>query len=121
MKGFWRTVESVLAVILLMGFLLSIGSPYFTAPADTDLSSVGYEKLKDLDSRDELRSYVAGGDYATLNSKIDIPGYNHSVGICDYGGVCIGEYPDSENVMVSSYVISGHDKYEPYEVWLYIC
>lgn len=120
MKGFWRTMESVFAVILLMGFLLTIGSPYFTGPADIDLSSVGYEKLKDLDSRDELRVYVASKDYGTLNSKIEIPGYNHSIGICDYGGDCVGEYPDSENVIVSTYVISGYGKYEPYEVRLYI-
>lgn len=119
-KGFWRTVESIFAVILLMGFLLTLGSPFFITPAETDLGSVGYEKLKDLDSRDELRVYVAGGDYGTLKSKIEIPGYSHSIDICDYEGDCVGEYPDSENVIVSTYVISGYDQYEPYEVRLYI-
>lgn len=120
MKGFWRTVESVFAVILLMGFLLTVGSPYFVTPADTDLSSIGYELLKELDNRDELRVYVASEDNETLNSKIEIPGYNHSIGICDYGGNCVGGYPDSENVIVSTYVISGYDGYDPSEVRLYI-
>jgi hypothetical protein len=119
MKGFWRTVESVFAVILLVSFLLTVGGTYFTKE-ETDLSSIGYEMLKELDGRGELRPYVVSGDYGTLNSKIEIPGYGHSIKICDYEGSCAGEYPDSNNIIVSTYLISGHENYEPFEVRLHI-
>ncbi len=119
MKGFWRTVESVFAAIILVSFLLIVGNVYLIT-GETDPSSIGYEILKELDNRDELRSYVVSGDYETLNSKIEIPGHSHSIKICDYGGNCVGEYPDSNNIAVSTYVISGDDEYEPFEVRLYI-
>ena len=120
MKGFWRTVESVLAVILLMSFLLVIGTSHFNPADEEGLGSLGYEILRDLDSRNELRSYAANGDYASIDSKVNIPGFNHSVSICGYGGDCAGESPEAQNVIVSTYIISGHDTYEPMEVRLYI-
>jgi hypothetical protein len=119
MKGFWRTVESVISVILLMSFLLTLGG-FHSISREVDLSSVGYEILEELDGRDDLRVHVASKDYGTLNSKIEIPGHNHSIRICDYSGSCVGQYPDAENIIVSTYIVSGYDKYEPFEVRLYI-
>ncbi len=120
MRGFWRTLESVLAVILLMGFLLAAGSVYFSKTEDVNLGSLGYEILKELDNRGELRAYAVSGDYESLNGKIKLPGYNHSVMICCQGETCRGQYPDSENVAASVYIISGCDGYKPCEVRLFI-
>ena len=119
MKGVWRTVESVFAVVILVSFLLSAGSVYFKGD-ETDIGRTGYEMLKELDARGELRAHAAGNDHEAINSKIEIPGYNHSVSICDYGGKCTGEYPDSSNIVVSTYLISGYGEYGPEEVRLYI-
>ncbi|MCK5020458.1 MAG: hypothetical protein KAS32_25705 [Candidatus Peribacteraceae bacterium] len=119
MKGFWRTVESVFAIIMLMSFLLLVGSTYFIATAETDLSFVGYEALKELDTRGELRQYAVTGDGDSINSKISMRGFNHSISICRYGGTCTGQYPDAEDVIVSNYIISGHNSYDPLVVRLY--
>lgn len=120
MKGFWRTMESVLSVMLLMGFLLFLGGSYLTRAGETDMSPVGYGVLKELDTSGNLRSYAASGDYSSINSKIDIPGYNHSVEICDYSGDCVGEYPEWESVIASNYLISGYNDYEPFMIKLYM-
>jgi len=119
-KGFWRMMESVLAVMLIMGFLISAGSVYYAGPVETDASSDGYKMLKNLDAANELRPYAASGDYAAINSRIEMARYNHSVQICDYSGACAGDYPDAQNVAVSTYVIAGYGQYEPMEVKLYI-
>ncbi|MEE9323207.1 MAG: hypothetical protein V3U72_01555 [Candidatus Aenigmarchaeota archaeon] len=120
MKGFWRTLESAFAVIMLLSFLLTLGGGIQSVTIETELGSVGYEILKELDNRNELRNYTVNRDYETLNSKIEIPGYNHSIMICDYSGSCTGEYYDSDNIILSVYVISGYDEYEPFEVKLYM-
>jgi len=120
MKGFWRTVESVFAVIILMSFLLTLGGVHFTAMTETDMSIVGYEALRELDNMDDLRQHAASGDNETIISKIDIPGYSHTVMICGHSGSCVGTYPDARDVIASNYIISGNEGYEPYEIRLYL-
>ena len=124
MKGFWRTVESVFAVILIMGFLVTAGSVYFSSTAGNGPAPGGYEKLKELDDRNDLRPLAAARDFEAVNSMIDVPGYSHSIMICDFGGGCWGNSTESQtgsmNVMVSSYIISGHGSYEPLEIRLYM-
>jgi len=123
MKGFWRTMESFLAVIIVMGFLVTAGNVYLTSTGD-EPSPGGYEKLKELDNRGELRPLAAAKNYTAINSMIDIPAYSHSVRICDFSGNCWGNYTESQagsgNVLVSTYMISGYGSYEPLEIRLYI-
>jgi hypothetical protein len=120
MKGFWRTVESVAAVILVMSFLLILGATYFSVNIEKDMSSVGYESLRELDRSGQLRADAVSGDYDSIESGIEIRGFNHSVEICGYEGNCTGDYPDAGNVIVSSYIISGQDSYRPMEIRLYM-
>ncbi len=120
MKGMWRMVESVIAVLLIMLFLASAGSVYFTAPDENGLTEAGYQLLKEMDSRGVLRPYAAAGNYAAINSGVQMPAYNHSVQICSLGGACTGEYPSSDNIVVSGYVIAGSETYAPLEVKLYV-
>ena len=119
MKGFWRTIESVIAVIMIMSFLLLVGRSYFSSTAETNLSFVGYETLKELDIRGELRPYAIAGNSDAINSKISMRGFAHSISICRYGGTCIGQYPEAEDVIVSNYIISGYESYDPLVVRLY--
>jgi len=116
-KGFWRTFESVLAVIILLFFMVALGVRYAIPTEDQDLSRIGYEILRSLDDRGELRSYVVNNQTGELESKIGIPGYNHVVQICNPGG-CYGNEAGGSNVWVSTYIISGENTYDPYEVRL---
>ena len=121
MKGFWRVMESVVAVLMLLSFLSVAGGVYFAkTEGGADLASTGYEKLKQLDEGDGLRPYAAANDTAAINAQIELPGYNHSIVLCAPSGVCIGNYTSSKNVIVSSYVIAGNSSYAPTEVRLYI-
>ena len=119
-KGMWRMVESVFAVLLILLFLAAAGSVYFTAPDENGLAAAGYQLLKEMDSMGVLRPYAAAGDYAAINAGVQMPAYNHSVQICNLGGACSGEYPASDNIVVSSYVIAGSETYAPLEVRLYV-
>jgi len=119
-KGFWRTFESVLAVMILVFFMLTLGVRYATLPPEADLPERGYKMLKDLDNRGELRPYVVNNQTDALESKISITGYNHAVQICSPENVCYGEEPGGLNVWVSTYLVSGWNTYDPYEVKLFM-
>lgn len=124
MKGLWRTMESVIAVLIIMAFLVTAGNVYFTATGGNEPAPRGYEKLKEIDNKNELRPLAAGKDYEAINARIDVPGYSHSVRICDFSGSCWGNYTasqtESKNVLVSTYIISGYGSYEPLEIRLYM-
>ncbi len=121
MKGFWRMIESVIAVVMLLSFLAVAGGVYFARTGGgADMASLGYEKLRQLDESNELRPYAAAGDTAAINAKIELPGYNHSISLCSPSGTCIGNYTSSRNVVVSSYLMAGNNSYDPLEVRLYI-
>jgi hypothetical protein len=120
MKGFWRIVESVMAVIIVMGFLVSAGSVYFSRTDPQELVPAGYERLKDLDARGLLRPLASNGDYDGISALIDVPGYSHAVLICGFDGVCGGNYTQGSNVAVSTYIIAGYVSYGPKEIRLYM-
>ena len=119
-KGFWRTLESVMAVTILVFFMLAVGAKHMLPPPETGLPRIGYEILKDLDNKGELRSLVLNNQTDDLNSQIHIQGYSHTIQICDFQGVCSGNEPDARNVWVSAYIISGGNTYDPHEVRLFI-
>ena len=119
-KGFWRTIESAASVIILVTFLLFIAGQQMSVPEDTDIGREGYEKLKALDGSGNLRAYAVSGDYESVKSSLIMPGYNHTVEICDCRGNCEGEYPDQENVVVSVYVVAGDESFSPSLVKLYM-
>ncbi len=118
MKGVWRTIESVIAITILMSFMLYFGNPVLLKE-QVDPTSKGYEILKIMDSNNELRTFVENKDWSSLNNRIHMHGYNHTVEICNQTA-CYGEYPNVENIWVSSYIISGHGKYEPCRIKLYM-
>lgn len=120
MKGVWRMVESVIAVIIVMSFLMAAGSVQFARTGAEDVTPVGYEKLRDLDVRGELRPLASAGDYGAINSMLEMPGYSHFVQICNPGGECSGNYTEYKNVVVSMYIIAGHGSYDPLEIRLYM-
>ncbi len=120
MRGFWYTVEAIIAVVILIFFLVAIGTTLLRG-APVDISKKGYEILKGLDEQGILRSYVENEDPEGLNSQIDLPGFNHTVQICDTNEVCVGTRPtQAANIFVANYLVSGDRFYSPHNVILYI-
>jgi len=120
MKGFWRMMESVLAVVIILGFLVTIGNVYLKTKSDAGAGPDIYAMLKELDARNELRPYASSMNLTALNSRIETPGYNHSIAICSFDGNCTGTKPEASNIIVSSYVISGYQDYAPIEIRVYV-
>lgn len=120
MDGFWYTVEVLIAISVLVFFLIAIGGNILSSQ-EVDLSIRGYELLKGLDEQGILREYVESGDPEGLNSRVALPGFSHSVQICDTSGVCAGVRPQiSGSVFVSNYLVAGETSYSPHNVILYI-
>ncbi len=120
MRGFWYIIESVLAGVVIIGFLTVLGRTYITLPEPIDLSVMGYETLKSLDDQGLLRSYVVDKNYTGLNSLVAVGSYNHSIKICNYSGTCVGPTPDASNIWIAVYLIAGSDSYDPHEVRLFL-
>ncbi|MEM5871374.1 MAG: hypothetical protein QW051_00710 [Candidatus Aenigmatarchaeota archaeon] len=122
MKGFWRTLESVFSILLILSFLLIVTNSIRTQiKTYSEPVSIGYEILKQLDSEDLLRPLAINGEYEKINEKIILEGFNHSIVICDERGECIGTYnKNANNIFVSTYIISGDENYKPLEIRLYM-
>lgn len=118
MRGYVFMLESVFAGIILVGFMLYLGGTHSASHAvpERDFTHV----LPELDQKGLLRGYVYSGDIQGLESEIYIPGYSHSVQLCDPSGSCAGDGPAGDNIWASSCLLSGEDSYEPMEVKLYV-
>lgn len=132
MKGFWFTLEAVLAAIVLVVFLLVITSALSgrTESGDTDVALLGAEALKELDNQGLLREQLTGLQdldqtaiamrLDMINNLIAVPGYSHTIRVCTIADVCWGEMPEADNIFVATYFLAGAEQFEPYTVILYL-
>jgi hypothetical protein len=118
MRGYIFMLEAVFASLILVGFLLYLAGSSVPAGSDPerDFGSI----LRTLDLQDVLRGPASIGDLQGISDQITIPGFNHSVRICDPSGSCTGSIPEARNIWASSYFISGDGSYNPWEVRLYV-
>ena len=109
MRGFWYTVEAIIAGLLIITFLTILGTINLTQPQQGDPQVLVLKTLRDLDDRGLLRGYAANNNYAGLNNAVAIAAYNHTIQICDFNSGCAGIVPTARNVWVGSYFIAGDD------------
>jgi hypothetical protein len=117
MKGFWFTIEAVIAGVILVSFLGFLVSANLAVPEDPAL--LAYKTLDSLDRQGLLKENAAVGDYAAINSHVSISAFGHSVEICSAES-CSGIKPSASSVWVGSYITPGKGKYNPLEVRLYL-
>ena len=120
MRGFWYIIESVLAGIVIFGFLAVLGRIYVVPVQTAELGMIGYESLKSLDDQNLLRDYVVNGNYSGLDSLISLVNYSHSIKICNQSGSCSGPDTGAANVWTAVYLIAGNQTYDPYEVRVFL-
>ena len=120
MKGIWYMLEALLAGVVLITFLVTLKAVYISMTPQEEASTEAYVTLKELDESGLLRNYAVANDFNGLDSEVKLYYYNHSVEICNPQGNCFGEKPDSDNVWVGSYLISGGDGFAPRIVHLYL-
>jgi len=122
MRGFWYMLESIMAGIILVSFLIVLSSHATTETYTDAMSTRGFEALSQLSQKASFRNRVYLNDIDGIINEIDVPGYYYNVSICDYSGNCNGFDPSPYNVTMwsSSYVFSGIDDYNPKVLYLYI-
>jgi hypothetical protein len=120
MRGFWFMLEAVLAGVLLIGFMLVLGQVFTPPSGGPDISVSGYSQLQQLNDQFDLRYLASSEDIPAIESAISVPGYSHSVEVCDPSGSCTGNMPSEREVWISSYILSGEDSYTPRIVKLYL-
>ena len=121
MKGQWKTMEAVMAGIVILVFVAGLSSIH-TQQA-TPVPAHGQRALFSVYEKGDLRSHAAAYDLAAIDAEVSatgyLAGYNHSVAICN-ATTCVGSPPDKEQVWASSVLLSGDQQYQPAEVILYI-
>jgi len=119
MRGVWYLIEAVISILIILIFLLALRGTMIIEPSQ-DVSLTGYNLLKGLDDRGILRNYTTSNNYDLINNSIRYYVHNHSVEICNHQGTCSGYKPNATNVHVATYIISGDNFLNPYEVKLYL-
>ena len=119
MKGFWYTVEAIIAGIVVIGFLIVISKGIFLAPNIGIYQTEAMDILDDLYNKGYLRDYAVLQDNDTLDSLISTE-YNHTIQICNSVGVCTGNKPSQDNLLLGMYFVGGKSTYNPYIVKLYL-
>jgi hypothetical protein len=122
MKGAWKTVEAVMAGMIILLFAAALGAT--TLQASPRVPEQSYRALEAAYENGDLRRHAADMNCSAIESVISatgyLRGYGHSVQVCDELGSCCGQIPASGNVWVSSMVLAGHEQYQPAEVILYV-
>jgi len=120
MRGIWYVIESVMATIIMFGFLMLISSVYITKPYPADMALKSYDMLQGLDNQGILRNYTESLNYTGIASQMEIYTYNRSAQICDYADSCVGSMPSATDVWAGTYIVAGLSSYQPREVRFYI-
>lgn len=120
MRGVWYVLESVMAVLVMVGFLAAINVAYFTKPYGSDMAFRAHVILEGMDNRGVLRNYTESLNHTAITEEIKAYKYNMSTLICDYAGSCVGTSPNSSNVWVATYLVAGLSSYQPREIRLHV-
>lgn len=119
MKGFARTLEAVISVILIYTFLVILTAPESTEAAPEDLTGMAYELLGSLDST-SLRAYASEDNFTAINDSIEFDAKNHTINVCNPDGDCTGPEPDADEIWSAFKLVAGNGEYEPKLVKLYL-
>ncbi len=122
MRGAWKTVESVIAGVIILMFAAALGATNLQAAPGVPVQ--GHRALAAAYESGGLRAYAAAMNCSAIESLVSetgyLQGYGHAVQVCDAQGACCGQAPVHENVWASSVILAGGDEYVPSEVFLYI-
>ena len=122
MKGQWRTVESVMAGVIILLFVAALGSTQMQVSPHAPVQI--YRTLDALYEKETLRTYASAMNCTAIESLVSgtgyLQGYGHGIMVCNESNSCCGEIPGAENVWASGLLISGDENYKPVEVTLYV-
>jgi len=120
MKGFIKTLEAVLAAIML----LSVAFYFYSTPQDdfSNIARTGEACINELNNQGLLRYYGSNNMEIDLKNAMDscLPDIlDYDVKIC-MSDNCKPSKTTSENVYTVDYVITGEDSIQPIIVRLWV-
>jgi hypothetical protein len=109
MKGLLKTLEAVIAIIIIFGaFLFLFGTESLPEVETPHWKIRAMHAIAALDKAGQLRDLALAGDNATINSKIDkfLPSFlENAVIIC--GTECVLPEVDAKQIVAVRYLLSG--------------
>lgn len=122
MKGAWKTVEAVMAGVVILIFAAALGATSLQASPRAPAQS--HRALQAIFDEPELRQLADGLDCPAIESLVSesgyLAGYGQSVQVCDEQDNCCGQAPAVDNVWASTILLAGDETYRPVEVTLFI-
>jgi hypothetical protein len=121
MKGQWKTIEAVLAGIVVLMFLAALTSIH--SVSQSTVPTQGYRALSAVYEKGLLHESAAALDTQAIDDMVQetgyLAGYSHAVVICN-ATACTDDPPDADYVWASSVIVAGDESFAPAEVILYI-
>lgn len=122
MKGAWKTVEAVMAGVIILLFAAALGATSLQASPRVPAQS--YRALEAIHDEGELRQHADDMNCSAIESLISatgyLAGYGFAIQVCDEQDSCCGQAPEEENVWASTILLAGDEQYKPAEVTLYV-
>ena len=120
MKGFIKTLEAALAIVLILVSMVFLFKERVSN--ESQISDTGYGCLKNLDNQGSLRYYAVTNLESRLNSDLKgciPPLFDYSAKICTSVS-CDTNLPSDKAVFLSSYLIAGWDSMRPTLINLWV-
>lgn len=102
-KGYLRTIEAVIAVVLIFIFLISVmPRQKNTITTPEEIETLQDKIAGEVENNPELRNYVLTGDYTSLESfikeKIPADRMDFNFNICDFNSNLVVCSPTNEDL-----------------------
>ena len=124
MKGIMKTLEAVIAILMVLVVYVIIFSATVLPPDFTTINDqlTAFTSLKVLDQSNQLRKYVLENDTTTIANELSslMPsGLSYQVAICTT--VCAAPAINSTNIFSVGYIVSGDlGSFAPRQVIVYM-
>lgn len=122
MKGFIKTLEASMAVLLILATVIILYDAPIAYP-EKEFTEIGEYCLDKIYDEGNLRNYAAKGLESSIEDEFDecMPGINHKVKICSSADCSVSGLPDSTVVLVSRIISGDYYEIEPklVNVWMW--
>ena len=119
-KGYIQTLEQVLGSVLVLTILITLFNPS-SSTTNLQLSSLGFNCMKELDNKGLLRYYAVNNLTTDLNNSLQpcLSAFNYDFNICS-STTCSSALPANKDIYLSSYFIAGENSFQPRLINLWI-
>ncbi len=125
-RGQVRIIESAMAVMLMLGFVIFIQSNAPGPDISGSVYRIQHQILVEIEKNESLRNAVVGNDVlgstAYAKSRLQPYGLNFEMDVCPVNGGCLcSDCPAEKQIYGDSIIISGSlNKYDPKKLAMFM-